>query len=312
MTVGIGAGGNVGIALETTAGTYVAPTKFFPIMSENLQFNAENATRRVIRGVADPLGKVQGNSHIAGDIKMEVLSDAFPWFLRASRNTVVKTGTGPYTYTYTPSAAAVAPDKTLSITVVRAGVPQGFVGCIVSGFDVTVEEGIAVVTFHIVGTDEAAQANPTPTFTNQTPYGEGQYSIQIPTASVVNDVNTFTFSVNDNAEPQFRRRAVRSAAFIKFGEREVTLEVERDFDGRTELDAFKALTAQSITVRLDKGASDRVDFKMANSVKETYEISGLAGQGDLITATISHMGHYDTGTSKAYEVIVVTPTENIP
>jgi hypothetical protein len=217
-----------------------------------------------------------------------------------------------YTYTFTPSAAATAPDKTLSITTTRAGVAQGFVGCVVQGFEVTVEDGIAMVTFHIVGMDEATQSVPTPTYANQAPYGEGQYSIQIPTASQVNDVDTFTFTVNDNAEPQNRRRSTRSAAFIKFGEREVTLDIERDFDTRTELDAFKALTAQSITVRLDKGASDRVDFKLANAIRETYEISGLQGQGDLIRATIQHMGHYDTGTSKAYEVIVITPTENIP
>ena len=49
MAVGIGAGGYVGIAFETTYGTYVPPTKYFPIKSENLKFMQDTYWRRVVQ-----------------------------------------------------------------------------------------------------------------------------------------------------------------------------------------------------------------------------------------------------------------------
>jgi hypothetical protein len=312
MTVGIGAGGFIGVAHEVTPGTYVAPSKYFPITSENLQFVQDTQWRRVLRQVADNVGPIQGNVHVEGDIELECLTDALPWLLRASRQTVVKTGAGPYTYTFTPSHAALPPDKTLSITVVRAGVVHGFVGCSVASFAFSVDNGVATFKCHVVGMDEATQTLPSATFSTLTPGGAGQYSIQIPTASAVNDVDTFNFEVNDNLEPQFRLRALRTPAFMKFGERTATLSIERDFDTRAELDAFKALTSTSVTVQVDKGASDRVTIKVAGGVRESYVISALSGQGDLIRATIGWQGVYDPATSKAYEIIVITPTETVP
>src|SRR5262245_59108658 len=129
MPIGIGASGTMGFAFEATQGTYVAPTVYFPIYSENLQYKQGGKQRRPIRGLADVIGVVQGNSWIEGDITMEALPMATAYFAYISRNTVVKTGAGPFVFTCTPSAAAVGPVNaakgSASITIRRNAITFG-------------------------------------------------------------------------------------------------------------------------------------------------------------------------------------------
>ena len=54
MAIGIGATGVLGLAIETTRGTYVAATKWVPIRSESITVSQEMNYRRNIRGIADP------------------------------------------------------------------------------------------------------------------------------------------------------------------------------------------------------------------------------------------------------------------
>lgn len=304
---GVGGGGFVGIAFEVTPGTYVAPTKFFPILSESLQYMQETQWRRPIRQNVDILGAVPGNVHVEGDIEMEVLTDAAVYFHRISRADIQKTGTAaPWSYVVTPNAAACA-GKTASITVVRNGQVFGYTGCVVPQFTYTIADGMLKATYSILGLDEASQALPVPTFAGQErPFGAGEYSVEIPTASQVFDVDTFEWSVNDNGDPQYRMKNTgRGAQFIQFGEREVTLSCERDFGTRADYDAFKALTAQSITIDADSTIpAEKFTVLLDASIKDSYEVS-LSGQGDLIRAAISYMCVYNSGTSRSYRLTLL-------
>jgi hypothetical protein len=306
VAYGIGGGGFIGIAVESTPGTYLAPTVFIPILSENLTRPQATVWRRPIRQNVDVLGGVPGNVHVTGDIVMEAFSDKSVYFHLASRASVVKTGSAsPWTYTWTPTPDAIA-SKTLSITVVRSGEVFGYTGCTVGGFNYTVEEGQLKATYNIIGRDEASQTLPVPAWTGgQTqPFGAGEYTVEIPTATQVFDADTFTFTVTDNAEPQFRlKNTGRGAQFVKFGERAVNLTTERDFLTRTEYDAFKALTAQGIKILAAKSANESIQIEIPAAIKDTYEL-GLAGQGDLIRASINYMGTYDATATAAYKLIM--------
>lgn len=307
MAPGIGAAGIMGIALEATAGTYVAPTKFVPFMSEGLNFMQETNWRRPIANTPDVYGAVPGNAHVEGDISIEALHDVVPIFMHTARATVVKTGAGPYKYIFTPSAAAV-PVKTMSITLVKNGVVFGYTGCVVSSYVITIENGTLMFNPSIIGRDEAAQSAPTPTWPTSVPYGAGQYAIEIPTATQVFDTDTFEFNVNDNGEPQFRLKDTgRGAQFIKYGEREVGLSLERDFESRTDYDAFKALTAQAIQLSAVNGANSIIIDLLAG-IKDTYEVNNNS-QGDLVRASIEYVGTRN-GAGNTYTLEVNT-TENI-
>jgi tail tube protein len=307
---GIGGGGFVGIAFEVTYGVYVPPIKFFGINSESLHYVQETQFRRPIRQNVDTLGATPGNVHTEGDIAFDCLEDVLPYFLYASRGTVVKSGSTPnFIYTFTPnSLGIVSTGRSLSVTVVRNGVVFGYTGVIVNSFTISIDDATLVYSASVIGSDETTQTLPTPTFAAAyVPYGAGQYNIQIPTATQVFDSDGFEFSVEDNAEPQYRlRNTGRGAQFVKYGERNARLTMERDFNTRTEYDAFKSLTSQSITLLATKGTNNSVQIDMPVSITDTHEINGLTGQGDLIRAAIAYQAMYDPATSKAFGVVVKT------
>lgn len=310
MAVGIGAGGFLGVAIEVTPGTYVAPLKYIPILSENLKYTQETQWRRPIRQSADVQGGVAGDSKIEGSISMEALSDCIIYFLYAARTTPVKSGVGPWTYEFKPNALAI-PGKTLSITVVRNGMPMGYTGCVVGDFTFSIDKGLLKMDMTILGRDEAAQSLPTASWGTSTPFGAGQYAVQIPTAAAVFDTDAFSFKVDDQASAEYRlKNTGRGAQFIKYGERSVELSVERDFETRADYDLYKALTAASVTLIASKGAGESVTFLVPATIKEAYDINGLSGQGDLLRASVKYNCVADA-TGNAYTLTVITPTENI-
>jgi len=306
VAVGAPAGALPTFNTATTAGTYAAPVKYAPFNSESLKFVQETIFRRPIRKSADIIGAVPGNVHIEGDIELEALEDVVMYFMYASRHTIIKSG-GPtnFTYTITPLPNAL-PIRTLSITLERnTGVVFGYVGCVVSQFKFSINDGLLMFTVSIIGQDEASQSTPTPTFTTTVPYGAGQYAVEIPTASVVFDVDTFEWTCNDNATPQYRlKNTGRGAQFVNFGERDLTLTLERDFLDRADYDAFKALTSQSITITASKGVNNSIVLLTPVSFKDTYEV-GLGGEGDLTRAQIQYQLAID-GSGKSFQITVKT------
>jgi hypothetical protein len=292
------------------SGTYVAPTKFFPINNESLKFQQATVWRRPIRKTADIVGAVAGDAHIEGDFECEALEDVVIYFLYASRTSIIKSG-GPtnFSYVVTPTPAAL-PQRTLSITVERnTGVVFGYVGCVVGQYKFTISNGMLMFTCSIVGRDEASQSTPVPSFTTSVPFGAGQYSVEIPTATQVFDVDVFEWTCNDNASAEFRlKNTGRGAQFIRYGERQMGLTCERDFDTRVDYDAFKALTSQSVTITASKGVNNLITLLNAAGIKDTYEL-GLSGEGDLVRAHIAYQFPID-GSGNSYQITLKTQ-ENV-
>lgn len=311
IAVGAPAGAFPTTNTATSPGVYAAPTKFFPFNSESITTPQDTVFRRPIRQSADVIGAIPGNFHVEGELQLESLEDVVLYFLWASRTAIVKTGTPPnYVYTITPTAAAVA-NKTLSLTFVRNGIVFGYTGVCLSSFTFGIDNGILSFNTSVQGRDEAVQTLPVPTWPSTTPFGAGQYNIEIPTGSAVLDTDTFEFTVEDNAEAQFRLKSTgRGAQFIKYGERTSTMTVERDFESRTDYDNYKALTAQSITLLATKGTNNQISLLAPVAIKDTYEV-GLSGQGDLVRASISYQNIID-GTGKSWQIVIKTQENILP
>lgn len=311
-TPGIGGSGFIGVAIETTSGTYSPPTKFFPITSETLKQMQDTQYRTPIRHMVDILGAVQGDVHIEGDIVMEALVDVFPYFLDVSRCTLVKTGSSsPFTYTATPTAVAL-PTKTMSITIVRNGIVMGYVGCSVSQWKLEINNGILQVTWSMVGFNEATQSVPSDTYTNGVPFGEGMYDVELPTGTPVFDSDTFDFTVNDNGTPNYRMRSdTVGASFINWGERQVTFDYTRDFLSRADYDAYKALSVFGSTFKATQNANNSIAVTCPASIRDTHE-TNLDGQGNLIRSKIAYKSMWDAGTSRPYQIVVITTENMVP
>lgn len=310
MPAGIGASGVIGIAFESTRGTYAAPTKFFPLKSESLMFNQGVTPRRVIRGIAGPLGFVKGNGIVEGDIVMEVLADVLPYFLYASRATVVKTGTGPYVYTAKGNAnGSPTTGRTLSITIVRNGVVFGYTGCIVGSSTYSLEDGILMVTHKIMGEEEATASAPTPTYSNGLPFGMGTYVLEIDDVADAN-IGNVNISIEDNATAEYRLTGGTGADVVHWGENTTKITVDRDFITRTQYDKYRAITAEKFELTSTNGDGDIVKFTFPVGVMTTYAIP-LSGVGDLVAAKTDIEAGYSATLVSNWEIAVTAATENI-
>lgn len=309
MPVGLNAAGVVGIARETTLGTYVAPQKFVPVRSETLEANNELIERRVIRNLAGLVGVRGGNLHYAGDVEIEVTDDVLPYFLNAGRTIGVKGGVGPnFTYTFTPAHSAL-PSRGLSITVMRNGETFGFRGCIIGGFNFSLDNGLLIATMSVLAPQESVQSDPTPTWPTSEPFSPGEYTVEIPTATPVCDVDmSFELSIDDGGTPEFRMCGTREAEFVRFGERSVSLSLTRDFESRTDFDNFKTVTSQSVHIRAERtlptpNVNRFVDFVLGTAYKNSYSV-GLAAQGDLTRAEIEYI--VTSGGTPEYTIAIGT------
>lgn len=314
---GLNAAGIVGIGVEATYGTGVVATKFIPVRSETLETNLDIIERRVIRNLAGLVGVVKGNMHVEGEIEFEVTHDTLPWFMVAGRTNVVKTGTTPnFTYTVTPGHSAMPlPGRSLSITVVRNGEVFRFVGCIVGGFNFSMDNGMLICSCSVVGINEATTSAPTPVWPTTTPFGPGQYSVEIPTGTPTGafdsvGLDSWSLEIDDSATPEFRMRGDHGAEFARFGERSVSMSLQRDFLTRAEFDAFKLMTKQSITIEAEETAQRSVTFLLPANYKGSYGL-GLASQGDLTMADIEYTVTHDVALGLPEYTITILTSEDI-
>jgi hypothetical protein len=327
MPAGLGGGGKVGVAFETTMGTYVAPDIFVPVLSESLHYMEERYYSEQIRQQTIVSDVKQGYYHVEGDIEMEVDPTNLPYWLYASRHTPAKTGTGPFEYTFVPSsagsastAAGATTPKTLSITIVRNNVVFGYTGCVVGGWEFTIEDAVLRVTMNVLGLAEAVQSAPSPTWPAADLLGADAHRVYTAAAAAaptfgaaVDGFNGFTFRANYNPEAQNRINALRSASYISFGITEAEIESELDFIDRTEYDNFVANTQRAIKLESTNGgatyaaATSGVQLQGNRVAYDTYDV-GLEGMGDLIMAGFTGRMIGIAGGS-AYQIAVKSPAD---
>lgn len=322
---GLGGAGSVGVAFETVMGTYVAPAVFVPILNEGLEYTEDKYLSEQIRQQSIHSEALPSYYHVEGDIELEVDANNILYFLYATRHTIAKSGAGPFVYKFTPNSAAVAGTaagpttaKTLSITVVRNEEVFGYAGCVLSGFEFSVDTdtGVLMATLNIMGLAEAEQAAPTEAWIAPELYGADTHRIYLDAAGAAPafagspDVNHngLTFGVNFNAEAQNRVRADRSASYISFGITEGTLSAELDFLNRDDYDFFVATNKRALRMESLRGgatlaaATDGVRLQANNYFFNSYSIP-LEGMGDLVAADTEGRMLGITG-GDAYEVHV--------
>jgi hypothetical protein len=309
MPAGLSGSGYLGIGLESTKGTYAAPTVWIPILSESLKYTEERYFSPQIRQQTIVSDVKQGYFHVEGDIELEADPAFLPYLLHCSRHTIVKSGAGPYEYKYTPSTAGSSSTaasgnvaRTATFLIARNGVFFSYSGCVLAGFSFAVDtsDGVLKMTCNVLGEKEASQAGPfTPTWSAPNLFGAASHAVYVaasaasPTfAAASTDFNGFTFTADYAAEPQNRIIATRNAAYISYGETTANMETELDFIDRTEYDNFVATTQKAYKLESANGGAtysagtSGVKVQINRAVYETYDL-GLSGLGDLIMAGVT-------------------------
>jgi hypothetical protein len=258
MAIGSSVAGQVGFAVETTAGTRIAPAKWAVIDSESLTA-AQNFV--VFSGVGGgtafkPPGRVLGKKP-AGDIKMIAAAESMPTLLKLCFGAPATTGpvSTVYTHTYNWLLTNALPTATFQIGRPDKGGtvrPFDYIGMMVStwGLDITPNDWVRM-TYHLEGTDaKTDQTLGTPTWPTLTPWVSTDCTLSImggtecfDSLSLNGDNKLDMSDVVCGTNPGMRR--VRQAGGPDMGGT-----FTQDFEDLTMLAAFQAGTVGDLTLTL--------------------------------------------------------------
>ena len=146
MALKSGLAAQLGVKAETTWGTFVAPTRFYPLISESLTEEIDRLESEGIIPGARVLRSEQwaaGNVDVGGSIETELYQQGMGALLKACFGAVSTSGAGPYTHTFTPGDLT---DDHLSVQVGKPDVagtvqPFSFYGMKVTDWELSMEAG---------------------------------------------------------------------------------------------------------------------------------------------------------------------------
>ncbi|MCP4961318.1 MAG: hypothetical protein GY925_18895 [Actinomycetia bacterium] len=160
MTTRTGLDAQVGVAEESTVGTFVAPTDYFPFLDEGMEaVNAriDSDAIRAGRTILDSDDWAAGARTVSGSVALEARTKQIGMILKHTFGAVATTGSGPYVHTFTPGDLF---GKGLSVQGGRpdaGGVVRAFTytGCKVSSLTLSAAVDEAVkLDVDLVGQDE--------------------------------------------------------------------------------------------------------------------------------------------------------------
>lgn len=189
MAIGSGLGAQIGIAAESTYGTFVAPTKFIEFTKESLvlkKTTAQSAGIAAGRLMALSSRRVVTQKEASGSIELEVTNKAMGLLLQALMGTSVtpvqQAATTAYLQTHTLADTA---GKSLTI---QKGVPlttgtvtdKTFVGCKVISAEFSCEVGgMLMCTIEFDGKDcDETQTLAVASYSNMSPFHFGQMALK--------------------------------------------------------------------------------------------------------------------------------------
>ncbi len=300
----VAGGGTLQLALETATGVFQAPVLTVPIENESLKEMRNDPDRSPILGRAVRQGKVKGREHVEGEIVMEALPTAMTYFLAASRwgENIVKSGAGPFVYTANDDAAAHVKtnDRSLSISVDRAGVGFAYLGCQVTNARFFFEDGIFKAAYQIIGREQTEDYTPAAgTDPTETPFAVDEVAITIAASARV-DLDSFEFEFDDAGEAKFNLDGNEAASYVKFGEFTGKATFEVDFESKADYAIWVARTVQEVKLVMTK--TDIVDIEIHGGLYDAFEV-GLAGIGDQVRASVEIGAAYLLADTAAAEIV---------
>lgn len=309
MALKSGLAAQLGVKAETTWGTFVAPTRFYPLISESLTEEIARLESEGIIAGARVLRSEQwaaGNVDVGGDIQTELYQQGMGALLKACFGAVSTSGAGPYTHTFTPGDLT---DDHLSVQVGKPDVagtvqPFSFVGMKVTDWELAMEAGgLVTLSTSLVGKSLAtSESLATASFGTgaATPFTFKHASATI--AGGAANVKKLTIKGSNGLDGD--RRFIGSeylAEPLEADLREYSGTVDLEFENLTQYNRFRnadevalvstisagasASLTTTMNVRFD-GATPEVDGKGIVQLSAPYKCIGTSTDASAITAVL--------------------------
>lgn len=309
MALKSGLAAQLGVKAESTWGTFVAPTRFYPLISESLTEEIDRIESEGIVTGLRVLNSVQwaaGNVDVGGDIQTELYQQGMGALLKACFGAVSTSGAGPYTHTFTPGDLT---DDHLSVQVGKPDVagtvqPFSFSGMKVTDWELSMEAGgLVTLSTSLVGKQLAtSESLATASFGTgaATPFTFKHASATI--AGGAANVKKLTISGSNGLDSD--RRFIGSeyrAEPLEAELREYSGTVDLEFESLTQMNRFRNATevalvstisagasaslTTTMNVRFD-GATPEVDGRGIVQLSAPYKCIGSTTDASAITAVL--------------------------
>lgn len=285
MALKSGLAAQLGVKAESTWGTFVAPTRFYPLISESLTEEIDRIESEGIVTGLRVLNSAQwaaGNVDVGGDIQTELYQQGMGALLKACFGAVSTTGAGPYTHTFTPGDLT---DDHLSVQVGKpdgAGTvqPFSFSGMKVTDWELSMEAGgLVTLSTSLVGKQLAtSESLATASFGTgaATPFTFKHASATI--AGGAANVKKLTISGSNGLDSD--RRFIGSeyrAEPLEAELREYSGTVDLEFESLTQMNRFRNATEVALVSTISAGASASLTTTM--NVRFDGAIPEVDGRG---------------------------------
>jgi len=263
MTLKSGMAAQLGIKAETTWGTFEAPTRFYPLISESLSEEIDRLESEGIitnRRIIASQQTAAGNVSISGSIETELYQQGMGALLKQCFGAVSTAGAGPYTHTLTPGNLG---DDSMSVQVGRPDVagtvqPFSFAGCKIDEWELSIEAG-GLVMFTTSLTAKSlvtSESLATASFGTgvATPFTFKHASATI--AAGAAKVKSLTLAGANGLDSD--RRFIGTEFIdeqLEADLREYTGTVELEFENLTQMNRFRNATEVALVVTITAGAA---------------------------------------------------------
>lgn len=285
MTIKSGIAAQLGIVAESTYGTFVAPTRFYPLISESI---TEEIDRLESEGIVTGRRLLQssqwaaGNVTVSGDIQTELYQQGMGALLKQCFGGVVTAGAGPYTHTLTPGSLD---DDSMSVQV---GVPDiagtvqpfSFAGVKVNEWELSIDAGgLVMLSTSVVGQSLVTSvALATATFGTgaATPFTFKHASATIAAGAA----NIKKLSLKGSNGLDADRRFIGSALISQPLEaelREYTGSVDLEFTSLTQMNQFRNASEVALVATITAGAT--ASLVITTNVRFDGSIPEVDGRG---------------------------------
>lgn len=316
----------IGVAKETTFGTFVTSTAFIEFSSESLKMEREEILIEAINTSRDITKRLVGNETVGGTIEapLNVASDALVLIMKQAMggtlSSAAVSGGSSYLHTlYTgdmednKDSATAADFKSLSIAVRRGDADAfNYYGCRVSQLTISGEVGSPInISAEIVGKGMSISATiPAVSLSDVLPVNFTGITIQ--TGDSITNVSaecftSFEFVLNNNIDTDQRCLGSRQVAQLPPLKRNVTLTLNQRFDTTTAFNRFFSNTITAIKVTCDAEqtiTTGATTYSMIINLPKCYLNSTQpeVGGADVLTQELMFTALYSSNTNSTYSV----------
>lgn len=284
MTVRSGVAAQFGCAIETTVGTRVTVTSFYPLVSESIKRTeafTESDAIRAGRLVMTSDEWNSGNVTIAGDVGLELNTKTLRPILTAALGQETITSTSGGIYTYTPADLF---GTALTVQIGRPDVggtvrPFTYGGCKVMSWEIGCAAGeIATLglTLQSCLVDETTGVSlETASYTS----GQKAFKFSGATLTIAGstvDVKQLTLSGDNALEARFFNGSQYSKEPIQTGRRVYSGSVQAEFESLTAYNRFVNHTEAALVATFTSGTDSLV---ITENVRFDGETPNVGGRG---------------------------------